>query len=158
VSNTIVMPANAGMTRIEFIGNPQRFRIVTATFFAVVSLRGLCSNAPMAIPAPFRFMSTGTRPSRPGLALLLGLLLALAQFTAAAHGLSHLSDHADEEGAHAPVCEWCINLSQLGAAAPAAGLCLPSRDGTSTLLDLRATAAPASSLPYRYHSRAPPHA
>ena len=125
---------------------------------AVASLRALCSNAPMATTAPFRFLSTGPRPSRPGLTLLLGLLLALAQFTAAAHGLSHLSDHPDEDAAHAPVCEWCLNFSQLGAAAPAAGLCLPSRDGTSTRVDIRATAAPATSLPYRYHSRAPPHA
>ena len=98
------------------------------------------------------------RRGRPGLTLLLGLLLALAQFTAAAHGLSHLSDHPDEGGAHSPACEWCLNLSQLGAAAPTAGLCLPVRDGSSTLVDIRATAAPATSLPYRYHSRAPPHA
>jgi hypothetical protein len=112
----------------------------------------------MSIPSPIRFSNMRIRPGRPGLALLLGLLLALAQFTAVAHGLGHLSDHADEDGTHAPVCEWCLNLSQLGAAAPAAGLCLSSQDGASTRVDIRATTAPATSLPYRYHSRAPPHA
>lgn len=112
----------------------------------------------MATPAPFRFLHTGPRPSRPGRALLLGLLLALAQFTAAAHGLSHLSDHPDEGGTHSPACEWCLNLSQLGAAAPTADLYLPVRDGSSPLLNANGVATPATRLPYRYHSRAPPHA
>ncbi|MCW8874343.1 MAG: hypothetical protein OQK27_01210 [Gammaproteobacteria bacterium] len=125
---------------------------------AVASLRALCSNAPMATPAPFRFLRTGPRPSRPGLTLLLGLLLALAQFTASAHGLSHLSDHPDEGGTHTPACEWCLNLSQLGAAVPTTGLCLPARDGSSPLLDASAVVAPSTPFPYRYHSRAPPHA
>lgn len=109
----------------------------------------------MATPAPFRFLRTDSRPGR---ALLLGLLLALAQFTAAAHGLSHLSDHPDEGGTHSASCEWCLNLSQLGAAAPTAGLCLPVRGGSSPLLDINAVAAPTTPFPYRYHSRAPPHA
>lgn len=112
----------------------------------------------MATPALFRFLSTGPRPSRPGLALLLGLLLALAQFTAAAHGLSHLYDHPDEGSTHSPACEWCLHLSQLGAAAPTAGLCLPVRDGSSPLLAASTVAAPTTPFPYRYHSRAPPHA
>jgi hypothetical protein len=90
--------------------------------------------------------------------VVLALLLALVQFTAAAHGLTHLSDHPDEGGGHSPACEWCLSLSQLGAAAPAAGLCLPDREGTSPLFDRRVLATPANSLPYRYHSRAPPHA
>jgi hypothetical protein len=110
----------------------------------------------MATPAPFRFPRA--RPSRPGLALLLGLLLALAQFTAAAHGLSHLHDHAGDDGAHTPACEWCLNLSQLGAAAPAAGLCLPGHDVSRLQFDACAVATHSTRLPYRYHSRAPPHA
>ena len=120
-------------------------------------MRLLCSNAPMATPAPFRSPRTNARPSHTGLGLLLGLLLALAQFTAVAHGLTHLSDHEDD-GAHAPACEWCLNLSQLGGAAPAAGLCLPAQAAGTQHLDLRALAAPASPLPHPYQSRAPPRA
>lgn len=107
---------------------------------------------------PGRQFAAGHGHPHPGLGLLLALLLVLAQFAAAAHGLSHVSDHPDEGGAHSPACEWCLNLSQLGAALPAAGLPLPDRDGAGPCFDTRATAAPSASHPYRYHSRAPPPA
>ena len=108
--------------------------------------------------APARPSAPGSARRHTGLALLLGALLLLAQVAALAHGLTHLSDHEDGDAAHAPACEWCLNLSQLGAAAPAAGLCLPERGGDSLLLDGRALATPTTSLPYCYHSRAPPYA
>ena len=108
--------------------------------------------------SPGRPSAPGSARRHPGLTLLLGALLLLAQVAALAHGLTHLSDHEDGDGAHPPACEWCLNLSQLGAAVPVTGLCLPAQADARHRFDTRALAAPVSALPYRYHSRAPPHA
>lgn len=131
---------------------------IPGTPAALRDIRELCSNSPMFASLPGRLFAAGHRHPRPGLGLLLALLLVLAQFAAAAHGLSHVSDHPDEGGAHGAACEWCLTLSPLGAAVPAAGLCLPARDGTSPRFEAGGAAAAAAPLPYRYHSRAPPPA
>lgn len=112
----------------------------------------------MNILAPGKPSAPGSARRHPGLALFLGALLLLAQFAALAHGLGHLHDHEDPGGAPEPACEWCLNFSQLGAAVPATGPCQPALGPATVLPAAPLATAPASSLPYRYHSRAPPHA